>query len=230
MRILLVEDEFDLAESVADFLESHGCEVTCAPDGLSGKRFALAATGGVQEFDALVVDVGLPRLDGLSMVREIRAAGCQTPVLFLTARDTMADTLDGFAAGADDYQVKPCALPELLARLKAVVTRYHQTAQPSAAKRLTVNDLVIDRQEHRAWCGNQEIELTPTCFTLLWTLTAASPAVVSRLALERAIWGDDTPPGSDPLRSHVHKLRRALDATDGNIRLHTIRGVGARLE
>jgi DNA-binding response OmpR family regulator len=160
----------------------------------------------------------------------------------LTSRDTPEDKLAGFAAGADDYQVKPCPLPELLARITAIHARA-QTAQPTEKPvisdknegrtlpaRLTVGDLTIDREQHRAWRDGEELELPPTCFTLLWELALASPAVVTRKAMEEALWGNDLPPGSDPLRSHLYKLRQALLEKNDNPLLHTVRGVGARLE
>lgn len=224
MRILLVEDEFDLAESVVDYLEAHECETTCAPDGVSGLRLASRTN-----FDAMVVDIGLPRMDGLELVRSLRTAGYQMPVLFLTARDALDDTLAGFASGGDDYLVKPCALPELLARLRAVVARSRAAPVATQPGRLMVDGLVVDRDQHRISYGDRALGLTPTGFTLLWTLAARSPAVVPREVLERAVWGDQPAPGSDPLRSHLYQLRRAMEEVGADHLLETVRGVGARL-
>jgi DNA-binding response OmpR family regulator len=224
MRILLVEDEIDLAESVVDYLETHACETICAPDGVSALHLAT-----LSKFDALVVDIGLPRMDGLELVRRLRADGQGVPVIFLTARDSLDDTLLGFASGGDDYMVKPCALPELQARLRAVVARARAAPVITNNRRRDVAGLVVDQDQHRVCYGDREVRVTPTGFTLLWTLAGASPAVVPRAALVRALWGEEPVPGSDPLRSHLYQVRRALEDAGAAHLLETIRGVGARL-
>lgn len=226
MHILIIEDEIDLAESLADYLEARGCEVVCAPDGRSGLR--LASDG---RFDVLVVDVGLPRLSGIEMVQLLRQNNCHVPVLFLTARGDANDVLDGFNAGADDYQVKPCPLPELHARLRAIVARCSATLSLPHVDRLEHRGLMIDRAQYRAWFHEQEIELTPTCFTLLWLLAESAPKVVTRQKMIHVLWGDDPPPtAGDPLRSHLYNLRTALIKVGAETLLHTQRGVGVRLE
>ncbi len=201
MRVLVIEDNQSLAANIGEFLTLQGHTVDFAADGLIGLHL-----GAVNEYDAVVLDVMLPGLDGVSVCRRLRNdARSAVPVLMLTARDTLDDKLTGPDAGADDYLVKPFELRELEARLRTIARRGR-----AAGRRLAVGDLSLDPDTLEVCRGGKTVTLTPSELTLLECLMRASPAVVSRDALERALWGDD-PPASDALRIHLHRLRRAID-------------------
>lgn len=220
MRVLLVEDHPDIAENIGDFLGEAGHEVDFALDGATGLRLAQSET-----YDAIVLDLTLPRLDGLEICRRLRRdAKRRVPVLMLTARDALADKLEGFDAGTDDYLVKPFALEELHARLKALAGR-RNSGPPHL---LRVADLELDLESRRVSRGDRVLALGPTGFELLRMLMEASPAVVSREQLSQRLWGD-APPRSDALRSHVYALRQEVDKPFAEKRIETVHGVGFRL-
>ncbi len=218
MLLLLVEDNRQLAANMIEFLEAEGFDCDYAERGDHGLALARSQT-----FDAIVLDLMLPGLDGLTLCNQLRAEGVSTPVLMLTARDALDDKLEGFDAGADDYLVKPFALPELVARLRALHKRRNEPEQV-----LEVGDLRADLRAHLAERAGQPIQLNPSCWTLLVTLMRASPAVLSREALESAVWGDAVP-DSDALRSHLYQLRKAIDKPFDKPLLHTLRHVGVAL-
>lgn len=221
LHILVVEDNPDLAANVCDFLEAKGHVVDAAGDGLTGLHLAVT-----RDFDAIVLDIVLPGMDGLTLCRKLREeAQCSTPVLMLTARDALDDRVAGLECGADDYVLKPFALRELEARLKALVRRSSAAVTPSV---LRVADLEYDPALVRVRRGARGISLPPIPLKLLETLMRAAPRVVRREELERAVWGD-APPDSDALRSHIHTLRSAVDAPGEPALVHTLRGVGYRM-
>jgi DNA-binding response OmpR family regulator len=221
LRILVIEDNPDLAANVCDFLEAKGHAADAAGDGVTGLH--LAVTG---DYDAIVLDIVLPGMDGLTLCRKFREeARRTTPVLMLTARDALDDRVAGLECGADDYLLKPFALRELEARLKALVRRSKSALTPSV---LRVADLVFDPATFIARRGDRVIQLPPTPLKLLETLMRASPRLVRRDELERAVWGD-APPDSDALRSHMHTVRSAVDAAGEVPLIHTLRGLGYRL-
>lgn len=218
LRILVIEDNPDLAANLVDFLESHGHAVCAAGDGPTGLRLA---SGG--NHDVIILDLVLPGLDGISLCQRLRGEfGRRTPILMLTARDSIEDKITGLEAGADDYVVKPFVLREVEARLKALVRR---AAGDSPSQRLQVADLVFDTANYRISRGGTEIELPPIPAKLLEALMRASPRVLSREGLERAVWGD-APPDSDALRAHLHILRNGIDKPFDQTLLYTLRGVG----
>ena len=220
LRILIVEDNVDMAENIGDYLEAQGHVLDFAMDGISGLHLALT-----QGFDVIVLDIMLPGMDGLSFSRKLRAdADNQTPILMLTARDTLSDKLDGFSAGADDYLVKPFALEELAARLDALVRRTDRIVRSL----LRVADLEVDMGKMAVQRAGYPIELNRAGLKILTILMQAYPNVVSRKELEHALWGD-TPPGSDALRSHMYALRRAVDKPFNRPLIETVHGVGYRL-
>ena len=220
MHLLLVEDHHDLAANIGEYLEGQGHAVDYAADGLSGLHLA-----AVNTYDALILDINLPGLDGLSLCKRLREGNRPAvPVLMLTARDTERDTLSGFDAGADDYLTKPFSLPELHARLKALTRR-----ASGGQEILNVSDLVFDVRTLVARRSGRRLELTPTGLKLLEKLMRASPAVVSRQDVERALWGDDPPESDAALRGHIHALRSAIDTDSGDKLLHTVHGMGYRL-
>ncbi len=220
--ILFVEDHQDIAENLADFAEGQGWRPMLAMDGLSALRLLSR-----HRFDAAVVDVGLPRLDGISFLRRLREDGHRLPVLLLTARDTLNDKLAGFAAGADDYLVKPFAMLELSARLTALIRRVPPEAPPPE-ERIVIGPLEIRPAAHLAVREGRELSLNRTCFALLLALAKRSPQAVPRTVLERELWGG-APPDSDALRSHLYALRQILDRPFGQPLISTVRGVGIRL-
>ena len=221
MRVLVVEDNRDIAGNVGDYLEARGATVDYAYDGVGGLHLALTT-----EPDVIVLDVMLPGMDGLTFCRRLRQdAERRTPVLMLTARDALADKLEGFDAGTDDYLVKPFALQELWARLRALRQRFDS---PSSSG-LRIADLELDPGTRTVRRGDRSIELGRAPFVLLELLMRRSPNVVSRHQLEEALWGDD-PPDGDVLRSHMYTLRKAIDrGSEGPALLQTLRGVGYRL-
>ncbi len=220
MRILVVEDNRDILANLADYLALKGYEVDCAQDGLSGLH--LAATN---HYDLIVLDVMLPGMDGYALCQRLREGERRdTPVIMLTARDALDDRLQGFRTGADDYVTKPFALPELAARIEAVLKR----TRAGGRRRLQVADLAYDLDTLEVARAGQPIRPSPTGLKLLAVLMQKSPAVATREALEAALWGD-APPDSDSLRSHVHSLRQQIDKPFPKPLLHTVHGVGFRL-
>jgi DNA-binding response OmpR family regulator len=221
MRILIIEDNRDLAANLLDFMEDRGHTADIAGDGLTGLHLAT-----VNDYDAIVLDLMLPGMDGITLCRKLRdEARKTTPVLILTARDSLDDKIVGLESGADDYVVKPFALRELEARLKALARRAQsQGMQP----RLQVGNLVFDTDTVKIMRGERAIELPPIALKLLETLMRHSPRVLNRSELEHAIWGD-TPPDSDALRAHMHLLRGAIDGAGEPPLIRTVRGVGYQL-
>jgi len=191
-----------------------------AGDGVTGLHLAV-----VNVYDAIILDVMLPGVDGLSLCRKLRQeARKNTPVLMLTARDTLNDKLRGFDAGADDYLIKPFSLEELEARLQALARR----AQHGAVNRLQVADLILDLDTLEAHRAGHLLSLTPIGIKLLALLMRESPRVVLRRQIELELWGDD-PPDSDAVRSHIYALRNAIDKFHSPKLLHTVHSTGYRL-
>jgi DNA-binding response OmpR family regulator len=221
--VLLVEDDLDLAGNIQDYLEHQGWVVDYAPDGALALHRLLAGRHA-----AAILDLCLPGLGGLELCRRLRAEkGARLPVLMLTAADTLNDRLAGFEAGADDYLVKPFALPELLARLQALVRR----AQPHLAAATAVlrfADLELDPALRTVRRAGELLPLTNMGFALLEILLKRAPAVVPRAEIEHHLWGDE-PPGSDALRTHLAALRAAVDREPWPPLLHTHRGIGYQL-
>jgi DNA-binding response OmpR family regulator len=220
MRVLVIEDQQDLAANIGEYLMEHGHVIDYAADGLTGLHLA-----AVNSYDALVLDLSLPGLDGLALCRRLRRdAHSVVPVLMLTARDTERDTLAGFDAGTDDYLTKPFSLPELLARLNALARRAQRPQHV-----LQVGDLNFDLGTLIVRRGGRRLDLTPAGLRLLEKLMRASPAVVARRDVEQALWGDDPPESDAALRGHVHALRAAIDLPAAPKLVHTVHGIGYRV-
>jgi DNA-binding response OmpR family regulator len=218
MRILVIEDQHDIAANLWDFLERRGHAVDHCADGVAG--LARARAGG---FDAIVLDLGLPRLDGLQLCRALREAGDGVPVLMLTARDTLEDKLRGYAEGADDYMVKPFALRELEARLRALHRRNAPAAAPLAHAGLGYDPaaLVATREGRR-------IPLTRMQGALLAALLAQAPHVCSRERLLRTLWPEGEGDAA-ALHTLVYELRALVDRPFAQPLLASVRGVGYRI-
>ena len=222
LSILIIEDNAQLAANLYDYMEGCGHTLDAAPDGLSGLHLASS-----KDYDAIVLDWNLPRLAGRAVLPRLRGeAKTKVPVIMLTARDQLADKIDGFEAGLDDYLVKPVALPEIEVRLRSLVARLRQSAAPDDV--LSVGDLTSHMGTMEIQRGGRRIALTRTSRRLLELLMRESPQVVSRAKLERAAWGEGVP-GTDLLRSHMYVLRRALEQAPETTLLHTVPGVGYRL-
>ncbi len=221
MRILIIEDDLDLAATLGDYLEVVGHEADYAYDGHAGLRIASTST-----FDVIVLDLGLPGLDGLEVCRRIRAGqNGAVPILILTARDLLEDKLAGFAAGADDYLLKPFQMEELVVRLEALQRR---ASGAHASDTLQVADLVIQPSLGRISRAGKEIELHRIGVQLLTILARESPRLVPRDALERGIWGGESP-DRDLLRSHLYLVRQVVDRPFDVPLIQTVRGRGLRL-
>lgn len=220
VRVLIVEDNRDICANIAAYLEKHSYILDFAFDGISAMQLALS-----NPFDIIVLDLMLPGMDGLSFCQKLRAdAKLETPVLMLTARDTLDDKLKGFAAGADDYLVKPFALQELHARLQALYKRRHGRT----GNLLTVADLTLNRSTLQVHRAGQRVELNPAGMKLLQRLMEQAPSVVARDTLETLLWADE-PPDGDALRSHMYKLRQAIDRPFDSPLIHTVHRIGYRI-
>ena len=218
MHVLVVDDEPAVRESLERSLRFEGHEVTLASDG----EQALATLAGTRP-DVVVLDVLMPRLDGLQTCRHLRARGDQVPILMLTARDGVADRVLGLDAGADDYLVKPFALEELLARLRALLRR---SGAADDEQPVTFGDLSLDAATREVRRGERPISLTVTEFNLLELLLTHARQVLTRAQIVENVWGFALEYSSNSLEVYVGYLRRKLEA-DGEPRLiHTVRGVG----
>lgn len=217
MRLLVIDDNQHLVANIFDYFEARGHVLDAAPDGV------MATT---QDYDAIILDWMMPRLEGTALLERLRLEhGSRVPVIMLTARGELPDKIAGFRSGADDYLVKPFALPELEVRLEALQLRRDGRAP---LQRLQVGDLSLDLSTLEARRGGQALHLYPACRELLEVLMRASPAAVPRERLEQALWGDELPDG-DMLRSHIYELRRAMDGPFAVKLLHTLPKLGYRL-
>ncbi|WP_328828116.1 response regulator transcription factor [Nocardioides acrostichi] len=218
-HILVVDDDRAVRDSLRRSLEFNGYEVSLAGDGAE----ALASIGSARP-DAVVMDLMMPRLDGLETTKALRSAGNDVPIIVLTARDAVGDRVEGLDAGADDYLTKPFALAELLARLRALLRR----AVPSddSEEVLTFSDLSMNLATREVHRGERVIELTRTEFTLLEMFLRRPRRVLERSFILEEVWGYDFPTTANSLEVYVGYLRRKTEAEDEARLLHTVRGVG----
>lgn len=219
LHLLIIEDHDGIVESLTDYLDGSGVKVDAAKTGRDGIAKALSLAP-----DVIVLDLGLPDIDGLDVCRRLRKEHrLQTPVLMLTARDGLSDKLEGFEAGAHDYLTKPFAPEELEARVRALV-RHHPRA---ATEKMVLHGVSLDPGTHRVVRDGKTVHVTPTGFRILEALMQASPGYCSREDLERDVWGD-FPPGSDALRTHMAQLRKTLDKPFATPLIHNRYAVGFR--
>src|ERR671923_17441 len=221
MRILVVDDEPAVRDSLERALRLDGYEVDLARDGREGLERCRAAPP-----DAIVLDLLMPEMDGLEACRRLRAGGDRTPVLMLTARDGVSDRVAGLDAGADDYLVKPFALEELQARLRALLRR---SGADGDAKLLRFGDLEMDTGAYEVRRGERRIELTRTEYSLLRLLLEHPRQVLPRSVILERVWGYDFGRSSNSLEVYVGYLRRKLEAGGEPRLIHTVRGVGYSL-
>jgi two-component system, OmpR family, response regulator MprA len=221
MRILVVDDDRAVRESLRRSLAFNGYQVDLASDG----KDALEAVQQRRP-DAMVLDVMMPRLDGLEVCRRMREAGDELPILVLTARDAVGDRVEGLDAGADDYLTKPFALDELLARLRALLRRAAPEPGRAADERLEFADLTMDLASREVRRGNREMTLTRTEFSLLELFLRRPRRVLERSFILEEVWGFDFPTTANSLEVYVGYLRRKTEAEGEPRLLHTVRGVG----
>ena len=217
--MLVVEDDRSVRDSLVRALSFEGYDVHTATDGLEGLDAVLAVVP-----DVVVLDVLMPNVDGLTACRRLRGRGDRTPVLMLTARHEVSDRVAGLDAGADDYLVKPFALEELLARIRALLRR--TSVVGDTGQTLRVDDLALDPDARRVWRGEQELELTKTEFDLLELLMYNSGIVLTRHQIYERIWGYDFETSSKSLDVYISYLRRKTEEGGGARIIHTVRGVG----
>lgn len=215
MRILIVEDDAELSISIAEFLELQGAECDFAYNGLSGVKLAMDSN-----FDVILLDLMLPKLNGFDACTELRRRGCSTPVLMLTAMGTTEDQLGGFNAGVDDYVVKPCPMPLLWARINSL---YRRAKNQRAMQEL--GPLKIDIESRELKREGQIIALTPTEWRILEILLQYSPKVISRADIEQSVWPNQEP-DQGRLNVHLHALRKAVDKPFSYPLIKTVTGLG----
>lgn len=220
MRLLVIEDDPSQVANLFSYFETRGAQLDAAPDGVVGLHLAQT-----QNYDVIVLDWMMPRMEGPEVLETLRARGVATPVLMLTARDQLPDKLVGFRAGADDYLTKPFDLPELEMRLAALIARARGQV---AMRELRVGDLHFDLSTLEVRRGDHLLHLFPASRKLLRVLMTASPAAVSRQQLEYALWGDE-PPDGDMLRSHIYELRRSVDGEHPVKLIQTLPRLGYRI-
>lgn len=219
LRVLVIEDQRDIAANIWDFLERRGHAVDHCADGKSGLARAMQ-----EAFDVIVLDLGLPAMDGLDVCRALREAGRDVPILMLTARDTLPDKVRGFTEGADDYVVKPFALRELEVRVRAL----HRRGRSAARTCPTIGDLSYDAGAMTATRGGRAIPLTRTQGIILDTLLRDSPNVTTHRRLLDAVWGAGAGEIA-ALHTHVYELRALVDRPFAHAMIQSVHGIGYRL-
>jgi two-component system, OmpR family, response regulator MprA len=219
MEVIVVDDEYALRAALRRALALEGYGVTEAASGEEAIELLKEHT-----WDAMVLDVLMPGLSGLEVCKRLRAAGERIPILMLTARETVADRVSGLEAGADDYLVKPFALEELLARLKALLRR--SAVEDDGEEKLRFEGLALDPVRYDVRVGDREVELTRTEFSLLHLLMRHQGKVLSRVTINEQVWGYDFGPGSNSLGVYIGYLRRKLEAGGEPRLIQTLRGVG----
>ena len=221
MKVLIVEDNHHVAETLADYLELEGYTIDCAYHGLGAITLVKE-----NHYDVIIMDIMMPKIDGISAVKKIREeVFCDTPILFLTAKDSLEDKVAAFQAGGDDYLVKPFAMEELCLRLQALACR---GARKDVGV-LSFADLTINQTTGEVLRAGLPIKLSRIQLKILSLLMKRAPAIVSRQEVIDTVWGEEAP-GSDALRSHVYGLRNAIDKGFVETRLETIHGQGYRLK
>ena len=219
LNLLLVEDDIDLATAVIDYLELEEIQCDHAANGLIGLNLIEK-----NSYQAIILDLNLPQMSGLTVCESMRNKGIDTPVLMLTAMDTLQDKLTGFSKGADDYLVKPFAMEELIVRVQALSRR--RSGQVTLLK---VAGIELDLDKRQASLNGQALKLSPTAFKILEVLLRHSPNPVSREKITQEIWGEDKPE-SNSLKVHIFNLRKQLDAAGDKTLLHTVSGFGFSIE
>ncbi|EGU41103.1 response regulator transcription factor [Vibrio scophthalmi] len=221
MKILIVDDSHNVAETIADYLELEGMTIDCAYHGEAALKLV-----DKQHYDVIIMDIMMPKVDGISAVKKLRQEQfCNTPILFLTAKDSLDDKVAAFEAGGDDYLLKPFAMQELSLRVKALASR----GPRQDIGQLSFADITVNTQTDEVRRAGVVLKLSRIQRKILKELLRHAPAIVSRQELTDSVWGDDEP-SSDALRSHIYGLRSALDKGFEQSRLETIHGQGYRIK
>ncbi len=218
MRILVVEDDKKIASFVKKGLEAAGFAVDHAPDGEEGLHLALT-----ESYDAAIIDLMLPRLDGLTLIENIRKDRINTPIIILSAKGSIDDRVRGLQTGSDDYLTKPFAFSELLARVQALIRRSTGTSEPTT---LSLGDLTMDLLAREIYRGGKKIELQPKEFSLLEYLMRNTGKVVSKTMIMEHVWDYHFDPQTNVVEARVSRLRDKIDKGFGDKLIHTVRGVG----
>lgn len=222
MRILVVEDDKQTLQFIAKGLQQEGFAVDQSPDGEAGLHFALT-----QPYDAAIVDIMMPKLDGLSLIDKMRQNRVFTPVIVLSAKSSVDDRIQGLQAGGDDYLVKPFAFSELVARLQALIRRSTREEGPTT---ITIGDLEMDLIKHKVFRNGSLIDLQPKEFSLLEYLMRNTGRVVSKTMLMEHVWDYNFDPRTTVVEARVCRLRDKIDRPFQKDLIHTVRGVGYILE
>ena len=223
MRILLVDDQVELTDPLSRVLAREGYSVDVAADGTAGEQLALQGV-----YDLLILDWMLPQLSGLEICQQLRNQGRLTPVLFLTAKDTVDDRVRGLDAGADDYLVKPFELRELLARVRALLRRGATPDSGAPSQRLRVEDLELDLESLLAYRGGRIVELSEKESQLLEYFMRHPGVLLTHAQIHQHLWGDGEKPSSNVLAAQIRLLRRKIEAAGEPPLIHTVYGKGYR--
>jgi two-component system copper resistance phosphate regulon response regulator CusR len=218
MRILIIEDEPRIIEFIKQGLEQEGFQVDAVTDGKAGLSYALSC-----EYDTIILDIMLPQMDGYEVCSELRGRGLETPIIMLTARDAVADRVDGLNAGADDYLTKPFAFEELVARIRAVTRRRQSKSTVNTVK---IEDLEVDLDRHKVLRAGKEIDLTPKEYKLLEYLVTNKNKVLSRSKIMENVWGFDFDAETNVVDVYIRYLRQKLDDDHEKKLIKTVRGFG----
>ena len=221
MNILVVEDERNLAAAICRILEDEGYNAEAAYDGKAGLAYAESCM-----YDAAILDVMLPGMDGFEIVRELRRAGSELPVMMLTAKTSTADKVEGLDCGADDYMTKPFEAPELLARVRALTRRKGEMVIDT----LTFGDLTLDLSSHDLACGEQSVHLSKREFDVLQMLMKGTNRIVSKQDLLTRVWGTDADASENSVEAYVSFLRKKIRHLKSKVEITTLRMLGYRLE
>ncbi len=219
LEILLVEDDLDLASTIVDYLELESITCDHAANGVAGLNLIRE-----NRYQVIILDINMPRMNGLSVCEAMRSEGIDTPVIMLTARDSLNDKLEGFGSGADDYLIKPFAMEELVVRVRTLAKR-----RSGQISRIQIDDLELDLQNRQAWRQGELLKLSPIAFRILEVLARSSPHPVSREQLLQSVWGED-PPDSNSLKVHMYHLRKQVDSHRSTGLIHTVSSVGFALK
>jgi len=222
VRILVVEDDRQTSQFIAKGLRQEGFAVDCSPDGANGLHLVLT-----ESYDAAVIDIMLPKLDGLTLIDEMRRKGVQTPVIVLSAKSSVDDRIKGLQAGGDDYLVKPFAFSELVARIQALIRRSTRAEGPTT---LSVGNLKMDLARRKVFRKGTQVDLQPKEFALLEYLMRNAGRVVSKTMIMEHVWDYNFDPRTTVVEARICRLRDKVDRPFGNDLIHTIRGVGYVLE
>ena len=218
-KILLVEDDIDLAATVVDYLELEGISCDHAANGVHGLSLIEA-----NNYQVILLDLNLPRMDGLSVCEHVRSQSNDTPILMLTARDSLGDKVAGFDAGTDDYLVKPFEIEELLIRIIALSKR-----RSGQVSNLVFGYLNLALKERHAFYNNDPVKVTPITFKLLEKLMRNAEKPVARTDLMQAVWGEEQP-DSNSLKVHIHYLRKQLEKVNADISINVVSGFGFMIQ